>query len=277
MSWFSLEVTAPEGRRAAVAAWLVMTTGHAVEERDDGIIVSFAPDAAAAAELTRKLDKAFEGAVRASGHPLPDVDWTVAWRAGLGPRPVGRLVLVPTWVEYTPGPGEIPLLIDPETAFGSGEHGSTRGALRLLDRFLKPGDAVLDLGAGSGILTIAAAKLGAVRAVGVESDPEALPVAERNAARNGVSAVARFLEGDAALFAPLLGPADIVVANILRTVNLHLLTPIHRALRRGGTAICAGMEQAEATEFRAPLLAAGFEIRQELLDDGWWSVAAERV
>jgi ribosomal protein L11 methyltransferase len=173
-----------------------------------------------------------------------------------------------------PPAGGTAVIVDPETAFGSGEHGSTRTALRLLDAELQPGDLVLDLGAGSGILSIAAAKLGARSVIGFEMDGEALPVAERNAVRNEVADRVGFVEGDAANLAPLAGPADLVMANILREINVAILPEVHRALRAGGIAIFAGMQAVEAGLFRPRLIAAGFHIVREALDDGWWAVAA---
>jgi len=167
-------------------------------------------------------------------------------------------------------------VLDPESAFGSGEHGSTRAALTLLERHLRRGDRVLDLGSGSGILAIAAVKLGAARAVGIENDPEASPVARRNADRNGVGDAVEFLDGDAGDLAPLLGPADLLLSNILRTVNTALLPAIVSALRPGGLAVFSGMECAEAELFRPALATAGLSACDEVEDAGWWAIAAER-
>jgi ribosomal protein L11 methyltransferase len=133
---------------------------------------------------------------------------------------------------------------------------------------------VLDLGSGSGILAIAAVKLGAVGAIGIETDAEANQVAIRNADRNDVSGKVEFLEGDAGILAPLVGPADLILSNILRTANTALLPSITKALQPGGCAIFSGMEHAEASEFRQALRAADFAPVRESLDDGWWGVAA---
>jgi ribosomal protein L11 methyltransferase len=168
------------------------------------------------------------------------------------------------------------VVLDPEMAFGSGEHGSTRTALVLLDRHLHPGDRVLDLGSGSGILAIAAVKLGAARATAIENDPEANAVAARNAERNGVSDRVAILEGDAAALTPLVGPAEVVCSNILRSVNTTLLPGIATVLAPGGRAIFAGMESSEAEPFRAALEEAGFVVVDETTDAGWWGVAARR-
>jgi len=190
-------------------------------------------------------------------------------------RPSARHACDRRCFEYPASAGPT-VVLDPETAFGSGEHGSTRAALTLLERHVRPGDRVLDLGSGSGILAIAAVQLGAARAVGIENDPEAHPVAWRNARRNGVGDAVEFLDGDAGDLAPLLGPADLLLSNILRSVNTTLLPAIVSAVRPGGLAIFSGMEVAEADPFRATLGSARLTVRDEAQDAGWWAVAAVR-
>ncbi len=276
MSWWAIDVRAAADRREVLGAWLVARTGQAVEERDDGTLVAFAPDEDAANALVRELDRSGDGPVETERHPIEAEDWSTRWREGLGPRQLGRLTIVPSWLPEAADPDPLTVVLDPETAFGSGEHGSTRAALTLLSRLIKPGDRVLDLGSGSGILTIAAIKLGAARAIGIEIDAEANEVAHRNAARNGVDERVEFLEGDAGTLAPLAGPADLLLSNILRTVNTTLLPLIAASLRPGALAIFSGMEQSEADQFRRDLIAAGFSVVQETLDAGWWGVAAER-
>jgi ribosomal protein L11 methyltransferase len=277
VSWYAIEVHPEAEHRDAVAAWLVGRTGQAVEERADGTLVSFALSVPAAEALERDLAKEHGSALGLERREHPEVDWTIAWREGLGVRRIGRFAIVPTWISHSPGPDQQVIIIDPEMAFGSGEHGSTRVALGLLDRFTKPGDRVLDLGSGSGILTIAAAKLGASQAAGVEVDAESLPFAAQNAERNGVTDRVVFLEGDAAQIVPLLAPADVIVSNILRLINTALLPEIHEALRPGGIAIFSGMETAEADLFLPQLIEAGFRIVAEVTDETWWAVAATRA
>jgi ribosomal protein L11 methyltransferase len=276
MTWWAIDVKTAAERKDAVGAWLVSHTGQAVEERDDGTLVAFAPDERAAAELVEEMARAIPEPVEIAPRRVDAVDWSTRWREGLGARRVGQLTIIPSWLPEAAEPDPLTIILDPEMAFGSGEHGSTRVALTLLGRLLHTGDRVLDLGSGSGILAIAAIKLGAGRAIGIEVDPEANEVAARNAACNGVADRTEFLEGDATALAPLVGPADLLLSNILRATNTALLPVITRALRPGGVAIFSGMEQAEAEEFRRTLSAAAFTVIQETLDSGWWGVAAER-
>ena len=280
MSWWAIDVRTTPERRDWLGSWLVTRTGQAVEEREDGTLVTFAGDDFAAERLQAEIEAAVRAAggapVESSRRRLDDVDWSTRWREGLGPRRFGRLTVVPSWSAEAAAPDAATVVLDPENAFGSGEHGSTRAALTLLERLLRPGDRVLDLGSGSGILAIAAVRLGAARAVGVEEDGEANAVAVRNAERNAVTGATEFLGGDARSLAPLLGPADLLLSNILRSVNTLLLPAIHQALRPGGFAIFSGMEEAEAGLFRPLLDAAGFAVVEEAVDTGWWAVAARR-
>ncbi len=274
MSWWAIDVRPAAEQRDRMSAWLVARTGHAVEERDDGTLVTFAPDEASAEALVAQLGREVDPSAETERRLLEPVDWSTRWRDGLGPRRFGRLTVVPSWVPEAAHPGEHTVVLDPESAFGSGEHGSTRAALTLLERLLQPGQLVLDLGSGSGILAIAAVKLGATLAIGIETDPEANRVARRNAGRNSVTGSVEFLEGDAGALAPLVGPAGLILSNILRTANTALLPSITQALGPGGLAIFSGMEHIEASEFRQALGAADFDLIQEVVDSGWWAVAA---
>ena len=204
------------------------------------------------------------------------MDWSTRWRDGLGARRFGRLTVVPSWLPEALTPDPHTVVLDPETAFGSGEHGSTRVALTLLEQLLRPGQLVLDLGSGSGILAIAAVKLGASRAIGIETDPEANRVgAPQRRPQRRVATRVEFLEGDAGVLAPLVGPADLILSNILRTANTALLPSIAACsrARRARDLLRHGAERG----VRVPPGAAGqrrFDLVQETVDAGWWAVAA---
>lgn len=271
MTWWAVHACPSAEDRERVAAWLVARTGHAVEERADGVVVAFAGQEADAVALAREASTSQRAP--ATAQPVDPVDWTVRWRDGIGQRRIGRLLLTPSWLEHD-GTDPMVVVLDPETAFGSGEHGSTRAALALLERLLVPEDLMLDLGSGSGILSICAARLGARRAIGIEVDSDANVIARANVDRNNVADRVAILDGDAGVLAPLLGPADVVVSNILREVNVSLLPAIRQALAPKGVVIFSGMEQPERDLFLPAMAEAGLRLDQEATDDGWWAAAA---
>lgn len=273
--WWQVAVECRESDTDLVAAAIVAVTGQGVEEPAPGSITTVLGGEFDAKRLLGELAAQFPG-LEGSVTPLEPVDWTVRWRDGIITRRFGRLVVTPTWLPVEPVPNEVVVMLDPETAFGSGEHGSTRAALTLLERHLQPKMRVLDFGSGSGILAIAAALLGADGAVGIEVDDEANPIAEANARRNDVADRVTFLTGDAAELHGLVGPVDLVCSNILRTVNTLLLPAIRDALVPGGLAIFSGMEAAEESLFLPVLAAAGWQVADSVHDAGWWAVAARR-
>jgi ribosomal protein L11 methyltransferase len=200
--------------------------------------------------------------------PLTDEDWVRRSQAEFGPiRISDRLWIVPSW-HAPPDPAAVSLVVDPGRAFGTGGHPTTQACLRWLERRVFPGARVLDYGCGSGILAIAAAKLGAGEAIGVDIDPEALAAARPNAARNGVPA--RFLDAHAALDFS----ADLVVANILAN-PLELLAPLlARHCRPGGRIAVAGLLEAQGPRV-ASAYAPWFEMVPFDRDQGW--IALEGV
>ncbi len=218
-------------------------------------------DAAAAAGLPAPTALALE--------PVADEDWVRRVQSQFEPiRISARLWIVPSW-HAPPDPAAIHLVLDPGRAFGTGNHPTTGACLRWLERRVFPGARVLDYGCGSGILTVAAAKLGAGAAVGVDIDPEALAAARENAARNRVRA--RFLDAHA----PLDFSADLVVANILAT-PLEVLAPLlARHCRSGGRIALAGLLDGQADRV-AGAYAPWFEIAPFDRDAGWTALEGTR-
>jgi ribosomal protein L11 methyltransferase len=157
-------------------------------------------------------------------------------------------------------------------AFGTGEHASTRGVLRLMQGVVRAGDVVADLGAGSAVLSIAAAKLGAARVTAIELDFDSIGNAEENVLANGVETRVEVIEGDAAVLLPLLAPVRVVFANIISSVLIQLLPTIRKSLGSGGQAILAGILCEEADAMRSALDADGWTIQREDTEDLWWSV-----
>lgn len=199
-------------------------------------------------------------------------EWAESWKQGLHPRRIGeRIVVHPTWqAPAETRAGDLVIVLDPGMAFGTAEHGTTRGCLRLLEGTVARGDRVLDVGAGSGILAIAAARLGAAEVLAVEGDPLACEALRENLERNGVSGLVRVQEqwADADALAAL-GPVAGVVAN----VEAGLLRPLHRgfadAVQPGGWLVVSGILEPEWEQVRNDLEAAGF-VFDGIDADGEW-------
>jgi ribosomal protein L11 methyltransferase len=185
------------------------------------------------------------------------------------------LTVAPPWLADRYDPART-IVIDPGMAFGTGEHATTRGVVRLMQRVIAPGQTVADLGAGSAVLAIAAAKLGAARVAAVEMDEEAIANAEENVARNRVADRVRVIHGDALVILPLLAPVDAVLANIISSVLVALLPAIGDALAPGGRAILSGVLQEERDALVAVLDATGWRVLDEDREDIWWSASIAR-
>lgn len=202
-------------------------------------------------------------------------DWLAKWRTGLDARRVGdRLVVTPSWIRpATHGPDDIVITIDPQMAFGTGEHASTRGCLRLLERTVRPGSTVLDVGAGSAILAIAAARLGAASVLAVEADESAIENAGGNIASNHCTDAIRLIhaEVDNAWLARRDRTFETIVANVLSGVLRPLLPGFRKALANGGHLILGGILTEEAEAVVDDAVAAGLEPDLEDVEAGWWS------
>lgn len=207
---------------------------------------------------------------------LPEVDWSREWRAGIGAHTLGALTVVPPWLAEGRDPSRT-IVIEPEMAFGTGEHETTRCVVRLMQGVIRAGDTVADLGAGSAVLAIAAVKLGAARVAAIEMDADAIPNAESNVARNGVVGRVTVIEGDAALLLPLVAPVRVVLANILSSVLIELLPAIADALSDGGVAILSGILVAERqTMMDVIAVDGGWKVAAEEREGEWWAVLIRR-
>jgi ribosomal protein L11 methyltransferase len=194
---------------------------------------------------------------------LADNDWVRLTQSQFDPIPISdRLWIVPTW--HTPSnPDAINIVLDPGLAFGTGSHPTTRLCLRWLDNNLQGGESVLDYGCGSGILAIAAIKLGAARAIGVDVDAQAVTASRDNAIANQVENIAFFLPDNAPS-----GSYDLVVANIL-TNPLRLLAPLLAgATKTGGQIVLSGILEAQAQDVMS-IYAQWFDLNESIFEDGW--------
>ena len=217
--------------------------------------------------------------------PLADNDWAHSWQKYYRPMEVGeRIYIVPQWEkERAPAPaGRTPVYLNPGLTFGTGSHASTRLCLAGIERYLKPGDRVLDLGCGSGILSIAALALGASEAMAVDIDPKAADVAYENAALNGIGRDRyTVLAGDVLTDRPLAGRlaqnrCGLVLANIVADVIIPLSAQAGRYLAPGGVFLCSGIIDTRADEVARALEQNGLRILERTCQDNWVAFAARQ-
>ncbi|MEW6261390.1 MAG: 50S ribosomal protein L11 methyltransferase [Thermodesulfobacteriota bacterium] len=199
---------------------------------------------------------------------IEEEDWAEAWKSYFHPiRVSDRFVVKPTWRDYASEAGEIVLEIDPGMAFGTGMHPTTVLCIRALETVVQPGMRVLDVGTGSGILALAAAKLGAAQVIGVDMDPVASAIAARNLRLNGIQN--NFLMFTGRLIESVRMKADIVVSNILTDVVLALSETVRDVMTEGGIWIASGIVESKAQVVSEALKNTGFQdIDQEMLE-GW--------
>ncbi len=207
---------------------------------------------------------------------IEDQNWMEAWKQHYRPLPVGeRLLIVPAWLQPETG-GRVPIRIEPGMAFGTGVHPTTQLSLQLIEHYVQPGNTVIDVGCGSAILAIAAAKLGAGRAVAVDIDAVALENARHNAELNnvtieiGAGSVAELLAGKFGL-----QQADVVVANILAPVLIRLLDQgLAQLMKASGVLILSGILAEQEAALRAALTGASLQVTAERHIQDWLALAA---
>ena len=267
MSWIALRVT-PRSNREGVIAALFESGSQGVQE-DGASVVTHFPSTSILDEIRGAVIRADPQADIAVAES-PDTDYS-QWRASVSSHQVGNLVITPPWLA-----GEVEsskaVIIDPAMAFGTGEHPTTRSAMRLMHGVIREGDMVADLGAGSGVLSIAAIRLGAARVAAVEMDHDAIGNAEENVSANGVSNRVEVIEGDATVILPLLAPVRVVIANIISSVIVPLLPVMRSSLSESGQAILAGILVEERAEMLIALRRGSWAVEREDTEDVWWSV-----
>lgn len=239
---------------------------------------AYVPGTGDAAALRRAVDDALTASGIAAEVGVRDVDeedWAEAWKEHFHVARFGRIVVVPSWRTYDAAPDDVVLTLDPGMAFGTGQHETTRMCLEALATHVTPGARVLDAGCGSGILAIAAAKLGAVSVLAVDVDPDCVRITAENATANAVDdrVQARSICASDRSWADDVA-VDLVVANIIAATILDLAPTFLRALAGGGRLIASGIIGAREDEVREGLAGLGFRIEQVRAMGEWRCIEA---
>ena len=305
MDWVDLAVTVPVARvdEAADIAEVVATAGISIEDYsdleqgameiahidliDEDLIkkdrthailhLYLSPDRSPAEVrefLTARLDECgIEHSIALAN--VREEDWATAWKAYYHPIELSdKLVICPSWEHVDTRPGQQIICLDPGMAFGSGTHETTQLCLALMEKALRPGDAMLDVGCGSGILAICAKKLGAGRTVGVDIDEVAVRVAGENAEINACGDI-EFVCGD--LARDITGKFRVICANIVADAILRLAPDLPKLLDEGGRCIVSGIIDSRRDEVIAGLRAAGLSPVEIAERRGWVAIACERA
>jgi len=209
---------------------------------------------------------------------LEDADWENAWKAHFSLLKIGsRLVVKPSWIDYEAGRDEVVIGLDPGMAFGTGYHPTTRMCLEAFEGLVRPGMEVLDLGTGSGILAIAAARLGAASVLALDVDPTAVKVAKRNFRASGLMSVVCLARGT--LPHPLAqeGHFDLAIANISARVICDMAPHLWHALKPGGLLIASGIIQKQQQELEETLINRGFSHLKTYALEDWVALLLSRA
>lgn len=232
--------------------------------------------------LKKRLPEKKTGPLTFTAEKMPETNWEESWKENYPPQPIGeKLIVVPCW---NPGDtqGRIPVILDPGLTFGTGAHPSTQMCMEFMEEHLTPGCRVIDLGSGSGILSIAALRLGASSATGVDIDPKAEDIARENAAYNGFgsevfSACTGNVSEDREKMESLAaGGYDVVLINIVADVIISLAPIVGAFMRPDAQVICSGILDVREAEVIAALEAAGLQIVGRKAKEDWRSLRCVR-
>lgn len=207
---------------------------------------------------------------------VPDQDWANDWKSYFHPISIDEgLTIVPSWEDYEPNEGEEIIILDPGMAFGSGNHATSYLCSRYLREYIKPGDTVIDIGCGSGILSLVAVKSGAEKVIAVDLDPQCMIATEENAIKNKMLDSIDIREGD--LFSVVKESADVVVSNIFAEVIIGMLHDVKGHVKPGGIYIASGILKEKLQDVMEALEREGFELLDDKTDGDWSAVAARRL
>lgn len=248
-------------------------------DRDHGAVSIFVPAEKPISEYVAFLRERFaalEMDVKLETEGLREEDWAEAWKQYYKPIPLGRVTVVPAWQEYIPREGEKIIRMDPGMAFGTGTHETTRLVMRFLQDVIAGGERVLDLGCGSGILSLCASKLGASFCAAYDIDPVAVRVAEENVRADGADNIVCGVSDLLRSVDISGGKYDFVVANIVADVIIRLLPDVGDYMTEDGRMIVSGIICPRAEEVRAAIAENGFSVVEERQENDWLAILIEK-
>ena len=206
---------------------------------------------------------------------LQDEDWSDTWKQYFHTeKPGERVVIKPTWEEYEPQDDEVVIELDPGAAFGTGTHATTSMCIRQLEKLVKPGMTVFDVGTGSGILSIISAKLGAKNIQAVDYDDSVLKIVEENLEQNNVQDIISVAQSD--LMQNVHGKAELVIANIIADIIIRLFDQLDEHLEQGGTLLTSGIIEDRIEDVLAAAEAHGYGVVERLENKGWACITFKR-
>ncbi len=244
--------------------------GFRVRGGEPVLIRAYLPSSELGAVLTDDLRRSMEPypSVELTARPIYEQDWAVSWREFFGVVDTGgRAVIVPSWIEHEVGPGQVAIRLDPGQAFGTGHHETTRLCLAALDSLARPGIAMLDVGTGSGVLSIAAVKLGVSSVTGIDIDPVAAEIARRNCDENAIGP-------EVSISAGVLTPAhegryELVLSNISTDANIGLAAAFGMVVKPGGDLVLSGILAPDALRVVASMEPQGFRLAAMSHERDW--------
>lgn len=206
---------------------------------------------------------------------LQDEDWSDTWKQYFHTeKPGERVVIKPTWEEYAPKDDEVVIELDPGAAFGTGTHATTSMCIRQLEKLVKPGMTVFDVGTGSGILSIISAKLGAKNIQAVDYDDSVLKIVEENLEQNNVQDIISVAQSD--LMQNVHGKAELVIANIIADIIIRLFDQLDEHLEQGGTLLTSGIIEDRIEDVLAAAEAHGYGVVERMENKGWACITFKR-